>query len=153
MHIDLTTPALLFPTVSLLLLAYTNRFLALASLVRSLHAQYRQDGEPVLLGQIENLRSRLSLIRDMQLLGVLSLLLCVVCMFVLFLELVIVADVLFGVSLVLMAGSLALSVWEIRISVGALRLHLSDLELLRDALPADRGADRPGALGGDAPAP
>ena len=134
MHIDLTTPALLFPAVSLLLLAYTNRFLALASLVRALHAQYKHDGAPVLLGQIENLRRRLSLIRDMQLLGVFSLLLCVVCMFVLFVDVVIVADVLFGVSLALMAGSLALSVWEIRISVGALSLHLSDLEQLRESL-------------------
>jgi hypothetical protein len=150
MHIDLTTPALLFPAVSLLLLAYTNRFLVLASLVRSLHAQYQKDGAPVLLGQIENLRRRLSLIRDMQLLGVLSLLLCVVCMFVLFVELVLVADVIFGISLVLMTGSLALSAWEIRISVGALSLHLSDLEHVQRSSPSGPGDDQPRRRDGDA---
>ena len=42
MEITFNTPALLFPAISLLLLAYTNRFLALANLVRRLHDEYKR---------------------------------------------------------------------------------------------------------------
>lgn len=128
MEITLTTPALLFPAVSLLLLAYTNRFLALAALIRSLHAAYKDNPEENVAAQIENLRYRVVLIRNMQALGVLALLVCVVCMFVLFAGFVAAGKVLFGVSLVLLMISLALSVREIQVSVGALNLQLSDLE-------------------------
>nr|CAA9271498.1 hypothetical protein AVDCRST_MAG63-3010 [uncultured Armatimonadetes bacterium] len=128
MEITLTTPALLFPAVSLLLLAYTNRFLALAALIRNLHAQYQDNRDPRIIGQIANLRHRVVLIRNMQALGVSSLLLCVVCMFVLFAGGVAAGKFIFGASLVLLIGSLALSIWEIQISVNALNLLLSDLE-------------------------
>lgn len=128
MDIDLTTPALLFSTISLLLLAYTNRFLSLASIIRKLHADYKQSPDPVYLDQIANLRRRVNLIRDMQLLGVGSLLSCTVCMAALFADLQLVGKIIFGFSLLLMAGSLTLSMIEIRISVGALNLHLRDME-------------------------
>lgn len=128
MEITLTTPALLFPAVSLLLLAYTNRFLALAALIRSLHAAYKDNPEENVAAQMENLRYRVVLIRNMQALGVLALLACVVCMFVLFAGFAAAGKVLFGVSLVLLMISLALSVREIQVSVGALNLQLSDLE-------------------------
>jgi len=85
MEITLTTPALLFPAISLLLLAFTNRFLALANLIRQLHANYKTAPDELLFGQIANLRHRINLIRDMQAYGVSSLLLCVVSMFALFL--------------------------------------------------------------------
>jgi len=84
MDINLTTPALLFPAISLLLLAFTNRFLALANLIRQLHANYKNDPDEILLGQIANIRYRINLIRDMQAYGVSSLLLCVICMLALF---------------------------------------------------------------------
>ena len=84
MDITLTTPALLFPTVSLLMLAYTNRFLTLAQIIRNLHARYQDEDDENLLGQITNLRYRVYLIRNMQIAGVLSLLFCVVSMFALF---------------------------------------------------------------------
>ena len=128
MEIDLTTPALLFPAVSLLLLAYTNRFLALASLIRSLHEANRLKPQQVLIGQIDNLRRRVLLIKNMQALGVLSLFLCVLCMFVLFAGEIVLGKIIFGFSLVLLMASLALSIHEIQISVKALHLHLSDLE-------------------------
>ncbi len=129
MEITLTTPALLFPAISLLLLAYTNRFLALATVIRGLHAKYRDNQcDAVILGQIRNLRNRVVLIRNMQALGVASLLLCVVCMFVLFAGQQLVDKWLFGISLLLMVASLAVSLREIQISVGALDLELSDLE-------------------------
>jgi hypothetical protein len=134
MEITLTTPALLFPAVSLLLLAYTNRFLALASLIRSLHASYSSTKDALILQQISNLSYRVRLVRDMQGVGVLSLLLCVVCMVVLFAGQVLAGKILFGVSLVLLILSLSLSVREIQVSVRALQLHLRDIE--RDSTSA-----------------
>jgi len=128
MDINLTTPALLFPAISLLLLAYTNRFLTLATLIRTLHAKYKEDPHDVLLGQIKNLRKRVILIRNMQAFGVLSLLLCVVCMFLLFANEQIAGRYTFGLSLILLIISLGLSVYEIQISVKALKLQLSDME-------------------------
>ena len=128
MEINITTPALLFPAISLLLLAFTNRFLALASLVRQLHQNYKTDPDEIVLGQIANIRYRINLIRDMQAFGVSSLLLCVVCMLVLFAGWVVVGKWIFAVSLVLMAVSLGISIREIQVSVGALDLQMVDLE-------------------------
>lgn len=133
---DLTAPAVLFPAISLLLLAYTNRFLALAALIRSLHDRHVANPNELIVAQISNLRLRVILIRNMQACGVLSLLLCTICMFVLFFDQVMVAKVTFGVSLLLMAASLAISVYEIQISVDALNLQLRSLE---DCDPEKRG--------------
>lgn len=132
MEITLTTPALLFPAISMLLLAYTNRFIALASLIRNLKEQYTRTHNNLLMGQISNLRERLFLIRNMQALGIASMFLCVLCMFVLFSENQVAGKYLFGISLLLLLASLALSFREIQISVNALRLELSDLENQED---------------------
>jgi hypothetical protein len=128
MDINLTTPALLFPAISLLLLAFTNRFLALANLIRTLHERYKEEQDEIFIGQIANLRYRINLIRDMQAFGVLSLLFCVVSMFTLFAGWVDAGKWIFAVSLVLMAVSLAFSIREIQVSVGALDLLLKDME-------------------------
>ena len=128
MEINITTPALLFPAVSLLLLAFTNRFLALASLVRQLHASYKSDPDEILLGQISNIRYRIKLIRDMQAFGVSSLLLCVIAMLFLLIGWITFGKLVFAASLVLMAVALAMSIREIQISVGALDIQLMDLE-------------------------
>lgn len=126
--LELTTPALLFPAISLLLLAYTNRFLTLAGLIRELHGRYKEGHEDTVLGQIVNLRTRVRLIRAMQALGVVSFFGCVFCMFSLFFGLMLVAQGVFALSLLLLMVSLGLSVWEIQMSVGALDLQLRDLE-------------------------
>lgn len=128
MRLELTTPALLFPAISLLLLAYTNRFLTLAGLIRELHGRYLEGHEDTVLGQIVNLRTRVRLIRAMQALGVVSFFGCVFCMFSLFFGLMLVAQAVFALSLLLLMVSLGLSVWEIQMSVGALDLQLRDLE-------------------------
>jgi hypothetical protein len=126
--LTLTTPALLFSAISLLLLAYTNRFLALAQLVRNLHALYKQNPDNVLLGQIKNLRVRVHIIRYMQISGITSLLLCVISMFLIYVGEDFWSELIFGLALLLLIVSLALSIWEIQISVKALDLHLSDFE-------------------------
>ncbi|MDB5263178.1 MAG: hypothetical protein JWQ14_2459 [Adhaeribacter sp.] len=128
MDITITTPALLFPAISLLLLAFTNRFIALASLVRNLKEQYVRTHSHLLMGQIRNLRERLILIRNMQTLGISSMFMCVLCMFVLFAGELTAGKYLFGISLLLLMASLALSIREIHISVNALKIELSDME-------------------------
>lgn len=128
MEISLTTPALLFPAISLLLLAYTNRFLALASLIRTLHGQYQTRPDTLVFAQIANLQYRICLVRHMQVFGVASLFLCVFCMFMLFIGLETTGKSLFGVSLILMSVSLAVSLREVQISVDALSLQLTDLQ-------------------------
>ncbi len=128
MEITLTTPALLFPTVSLLMLAYTNRFLTIATIIRNLHDRYKENQSPNLLGQIVNLRYRTYLIRNMQIFGVLSLLMCVVSMFALFAGWVAGGQWSVGIALSLMIVSMLISLRELTISVGALDLLLSELE-------------------------
>jgi len=128
MNISLTTPALLFPTVSLLMLAYTNRFLTLATIIRSLYDRYHASHDETLLPQIKNLRFRVYLIRNMQIFGVLSLLMCVVSMFALFAGWDVAGQWTFGIALVLMIISLIISLRELLISAGALDLLLTDLE-------------------------
>jgi len=133
MDITINTPALLFPAISLLMLAYTNRFLGLASIIRNLHAAWKVSPDPIYEDQIRNLRRRLRLIRDMQSLGILSLLLCVACMFLIFEGMTRTANFVFGTSLLLMITSLGLSLWEIQLSGGALNLHLATMEAKKSA--------------------
>jgi hypothetical protein len=128
MDFSLTTPALLFPTVSLLLLAYTNRFLTLSAIIRNLYDRYESDHKENLLGQIANLRYRVVLIRNTQIFGTVSLLFCVISMFALFAGWDAVGKWSFGIALALMIISLAISIRELQISVGALELLLSKLE-------------------------
>ena len=127
--IDLTTPALLFPAISLLLLAYTNRFLVLAQLIRQLHSQ-RDDITRTKLRQISNLRLRLILVKAMQGLGVLSFLLCVLTMLLIFIKMKIFAEWIFAISICLLALSLLCSLLEIAISTKAIEIELEDLESL-----------------------
>jgi hypothetical protein len=128
MTLDVSTPALLFPAISLLFLAYTNRFLHLSALIRKLHSDWLEQQEPILRAQIDNLRNRISLIRSMQLLGAVSLFLCVVSMLAVVAELQIIAIATFLAALVLKAGSLACLVYEVIISGGALRILLNAVE-------------------------
>lgn len=128
MELNLGTPALLFSTVSLLMIAFTNRFMSMASLIRDLHEKFQQKPDKVILIQIINLRKRMSLIQYMQIIAIISLLLSVVCMFLLFMELQVLARWFFGSGLLGMSLALALSAWEILISTKALDAELSDME-------------------------
>jgi len=127
-QLTLTTPALLFSAISLIMLAYTNRFLAYAAVVRSLHDKYKKDKNQGLIRQIKNLRQRLYLTRAMQIFGISSLLLCVLTMFLIYIEQHVIAVWIFGMALILLIISLGLLIREIQISVEALEHHLSDLE-------------------------
>ena len=124
---DLTTPSLLFSSISLILLAYTNRFLSYASVVRALKEKHQQTHDPKDIAQIANLRKRLYLTRSMQILGILSLLLCVIAMFFIYVSWQVFAAWIFGIALLLLAASLCVCIWEINISVKALEIHLEDI--------------------------
>lgn len=129
MTLEVSTPALLFPAISLLFLSYTNRFLHLSALIRTLHREWLENGDCVAQKQIENLRRRLVLIRGMQLLGAVSLLLCVAAMVSVMMGAEgAVGTVTFGIALGLMGASLGCLVWEIWISGGALRIMLAAVE-------------------------
>ena len=127
-ELTLATPALLFSAVSLIMLAYTNRFLSYAQLVRTLKDQYIRQHSEVTAAQIENLRRRLYLTRSMQVLGISSLFLCVVTMFLIYIGFQLLSVYVFGIALLLPIASLGVSIWEIHISVKALEIHLKDME-------------------------
>jgi hypothetical protein len=127
-QLTLTTPALLFSAISLIMLAYTNRFLAYAATIRSLHDRYLKKKDTVLMEQIKNIKKRLYLTRSMQIFGISSLLLCVLTMFLIYIEQHTIAIWVFGAALILLIMSLAFLIWEIQISVKALEHHIRDIE-------------------------
>lgn len=129
MKITFNTAALLFPAISLIMLAYTNRFLALAALVRNLHAKYLDHNKSgIIHGQIKNLRYRLKLIQQMQVMGVLSFVACIACMYCIYVEHAFFAELTFALSLLLFVVSLIISLIEIKVSNKALELELGDME-------------------------
>ncbi|TMM29014.1 DUF2721 domain-containing protein [Polaribacter aestuariivivens] len=127
-QLTLTTPALLFSAISLIMLAYTNRFLAYAAVIRNLHDIYLEKKDDSLLRQIKNLKLRLNLTRWMQIFGISSLLFCVLTMFLIYVGLQITAVYIFGFALILLIISLALLIREIQISALALQHHIADIE-------------------------
>lgn len=128
MDFSINTPALLFPAISLLLLAYTNRFNVIASRIRSLRDLWEKEHDDKILYQLHNLRRRVKIIRMMQFLGVMCMFGCILCMFTLFYGEVFIAQITFALSLLSMLGSLYLSMREIHLSVVSLDIVLSDLE-------------------------
>ncbi len=140
MELTVSTPALLFSTVSLLMLAFTNRFLAISSLIRTLHEKVRDNPDRNYTAQIRNLHRRLILIRNIQIMSIFSLLLSAICMLVIFTGNQMAARYLFGIALVLQIGALTVSALEISISINALQIELSDME---DEL-GQRGFERTG---------
>ncbi|MDN3668160.1 DUF2721 domain-containing protein [Echinicola jeungdonensis] len=129
MELELSTPALLFSAITLLMLAYTNRFLAIASLIRGLHDRHlERPDETLIVEQLRNLRRRVFMIKSMQIFGVLSFLLCVVCMFLIYQEFKMAANITFMLSMIALLISLFISLLEINLSTKALKIELGDLD-------------------------
>jgi len=127
MRLDLATPALLFPAISLLLLAHTNRFLVTATRLRDLGAKYRATPEPGLARQLANLYYRIRLIRWTQGLGVGAMLMSLVSMLLTLSVQSQSAFLAFALGLVLLMSSLAVALWEIVISVDAIKVELGNV--------------------------
>jgi hypothetical protein len=133
MELSVNIPALLFPAISLIMLAYTNRFLALSNRVRMLHEKYQLiEQRHIIFGQIKNLKYRIKLIQNMQTYGVATVLSSILCMFFIFIEYQAVAKFIFAISLITFSISIFLSFIEIRLSTKAIELELSDMEGLED---------------------
>ena len=133
MDITINTPALFFPAISLIMLAYTNRFLALASVVRNLHSKYVENGRKEgIHGQIKTLKYRLKLIKNMQAFGVLSFLCCIASMYFIYINNMVWANILFGLAMLAFTFSLIISLVEILQSTKALELEISDMDNLED---------------------
>lgn len=139
MDFSLTTPALLFPAISLLFLAYTNRFIAIASLIRDLYARNKEAPHPHIAGQLQSLGYRIRLVRAMQVFGVASFFGCVLCMFFLFLNLQLPSKITFAGSLLSLLISLAISLREVHVSVDALTLQVHGFDAPKPSAPADAG--------------
>ncbi len=129
-ELTLTTPALLFPTISLLLLAYTNRYIAISNRIRSLHAQYQTEKSTVIIEQIQILKKRIFLIRNMQLLGIATMFISALSMFLIYYNIDQWVHIAFGLSLICMLLSLALCSIEIYLSNKALLIQIKDVEHL-----------------------
>jgi hypothetical protein len=127
-ELTLITPTFLFSAISLLLLAYTNRFLSYAQLVRTLKDRYMQDHSAITRAQIMNLKRRLYLTKNMQLTGVGSLLLCVATMFFIYIGMQTISAYIFGAALLLLIISLTMVIAEVRISAKSLEIYLGDME-------------------------
>ena len=133
MELSVNIPALIFPAISLIMLAYTNRFLALSNRVRMLHDKYQViEQRHIVFGQIKNLKYRIKLVQNMQTYGVATLLSSILCMFFIFIEYQALAKFIFAVSLITFSISIFLSFIEIRLSTKAIELELSDMEGLED---------------------
>ncbi|MGP1532026.1 MAG: DUF2721 domain-containing protein [Treponema sp.] len=128
MEFNISTPALLFSAISLLMLAYTNRFLALAALIRQFIRQFEEKQETHILKQIQNFKKRLKIIKYTQLFGVISFLLCVISMFSIFVNMILAAEIIFALSLITMFVSLLLSLQEVLLSIGALNIEMRKIE-------------------------
>ena len=127
-ELTLITPTFLFSAVSLIFLAYTNRFLSYAQLIRTLKDKYMEDRSQVTHAQIVNLSKRLDLTRNMQIFGAASLLLCVITMFLIYINLQFISVIIFAIAMLLFIISLALSVWELMLSTKSLKIYLSDMD-------------------------
>ncbi|MCX7656509.1 DUF2721 domain-containing protein [Treponema sp. J25] len=128
MEFNLSTPALLFSAISLFMLAFTNRFLSLATLIRQHVALYEEKKDPNTLAQIHNFYRRLKIIKYTQIFAVLSFLLCVISMFIIFVHDETLAKWFFGASLVSLFVSLLFSLQELFLSIGALKLEIERIK-------------------------
>ena len=124
MELNLSIPALLFPAISLTMLAYNARYLAIAALIRELHKRYQNQSSSPVKRQIKQLRRRLGIIKAMQAMAIISFLLAVITMFFIYIEKMVWANIAFGVSLVALMISLSLSFLEVQLSTQALEIQL-----------------------------
>lgn len=128
MELTLAIPALLFPAISLSMLAYNARYLAIASLIRQLHQKYLETSSSTVGLQVKNLRKRLSIIKNMQAVAIISFLLAVITMFLIYVEMDFWANLIFGASLLALMISLVLSLIEVQLSTKALGIQLRDMD-------------------------
>ncbi len=127
MQLTLSIPALLFPAISLSMLAYNARYLAIAALIRQLHKQYQEKASRGLGIQVRQLERRLKIIKNMQAVAILSFLFSAITMFLIYIEQDFWANLIFGISLLALMISLVLSLVEVQLSTNSLTIQLADM--------------------------
>lgn len=127
MNLEITTPAILFPAISLLLAAYNAKFISLNDIISSKINEYRNSSNKLLYHQIENFKKRIFLIKRMQFIGGFSFFLCVISMIALYLDLKQSGSILFLASLIMLGVSLSILLYEVKISSDALIIELKDI--------------------------
>jgi len=132
MQLTLSIPALLFPAISLSMLAYNARYLAIAALIRQLYQKYKETESHSVGLQVEQLRKRLSIIKNMQAVAIISFLLAVITMFLIYVQMDFWANLVFGFSLLALIISLLFSLVEVQLSTKALSIQLKDMEALKN---------------------
>lgn len=110
------------------MLAYNARYLAIAALIRQLHQKFQETGSRAIGLQVKQLRTRLSIIKNMQATAIFSFLLAVVTMSLIYVELIFWANLVFGLSLLALMISLILSFIEVQLSTKSLSIQLKDIE-------------------------
>ena len=128
MILEMSIPALLFPAISLTMLAYNARYLAIAALIRQLHKEFLNHPTKSIKIQINQLRKRLYLIRNMQATAIVSFLGAVITMALLYVEKNTGANIVFGLSLVSLVISLSISLIEVQSSTTSLNTQLDSIE-------------------------
>ena len=128
MELTLGIPALLFPAISLTMLAYNARYLAIAALIRQLHQKFEETGSKSVGLQVKKLKKRLTIIKNMQATAIFSFLLAVITMSLIYVQLTFWANLVFGISLLALMISLVLSFIEVQLSTKALEIQLKNME-------------------------
>ena len=134
MVLDLTTSALLFPAIPLLMITFGTRFTVVSELIRKIHDEYAADIDlddvraKRMLGEISALKKRLWMIQINQTLSSLSFFFNLLPMFALYMGNQNLAKTIFGIALALLMLAVVLFIIEISIAVRSLNLQLSDLD-------------------------
>lgn len=128
MEITLTTPALLFPAIAILMLGYVNRYLGTASVIRTFKKDYDAGYKHIeVVSQINILKKRIELSRQMLTAGILALLFACLSMFLIFAGLQLAGIVIFSLSLIAMIISMFISLYETSLSNKALLIEVNDI--------------------------
>lgn len=128
MELTLTTPALLFPAIAILMLGYINRYIGTASVIRNFKKDYDTGYTHVdVTRQLKILKRRIELSKWMLLLGMKALALASISMFLLFAGYQTAGKVSFGLSLIIMVLSALVSLYETFLSNKSLLIEVDDI--------------------------
>jgi hypothetical protein len=144
MKLEFAVPALELSTAATLLLVFNNRLLAVTQLVRDLSARYRQDPDHQLALQIRKMYRQVILLRDVKIATIVSILLCIVTMFLMSAQLTAAAAVVFTGSLITLGIALVFTIAELFLATGTLNLALD--KNLKNSFSFSRKRNMPAAI-------
>ena len=124
---DITTPAILFPAISLLFVAYTNRLHSLSVLIRAMTTEGSDESKTEHTEeQLDILQKRVTYIKRMQVFGILSFIFNLITIICLYINYDYLANYIFGFGLFMLSASLFFALLETLISTKALNIHLKN---------------------------